>query len=125
MYNKKIVIPSLILFLAVATMPFWIGSDNDQEEPQVVIKDGLTQCVESKEFMRANHMQLLDQWRHSVVREQQRIYVNSAGEHFEKSLTNTCLNCHSNKSEFCDSCHTKAGVEPYCWSCHLEPEKNI
>ncbi|MCP4295713.1 MAG: hypothetical protein GY786_08920 [Proteobacteria bacterium] len=125
MYDKKLVIPGLILFLALVTLPFWASGGDENQTAKPIIKAGLTQCVESKDFMRANHMQLLDQWRDSVVRDQQRTYVSSTGKHFDKSLTNTCLECHSNKSEFCDSCHESVGVEPYCWSCHLDPEERI
>jgi hypothetical protein len=38
------------------------------------------------------------------------------------SLEDTCFKCHSNTSQFCDSCHTYAGVQPYCWDCHNESE---
>jgi hypothetical protein len=73
--------------------------------------------------MRAEHMQLLDVWRDSVVRESKRIYVNPEGKEFNMSLSNTCLDCHSNKAEFCDRCHDYASVQPYCWSCHIEDPK--
>ncbi len=125
MYDKKIVLPFLIVFLALITLPFWASGGGEEPIAKPVIKAGLIECVESKEFMRANHMQLLDQWRHSVVRDSKRTYISTSGKHFEKSLTNTCLDCHSNKKEFCDTCHESVGVEPYCWSCHLEPEGSI
>jgi hypothetical protein len=73
--------------------------------------------------MRADHMQLLDLWRHSVVREGKRIYVNPDGKEYNMSLSNTCLDCHSNKAEFCDRCHNYASVRPYCWDCHIENPK--
>lgn len=38
------------------------------------------QCVESPEFIRANHMQLLNQWREESVRNGQIVYVNSQGK---------------------------------------------
>jgi hypothetical protein len=38
-------------------------------------------------------------------------------------LQNTCLNCHNNKSKFCDQCHNYAEVTPYCWECHIEPKE--
>ncbi|MDX1708870.1 MAG: sulfate reduction electron transfer complex DsrMKJOP subunit DsrJ, partial [Desulfobacterales bacterium] len=66
---------------------------------------------------------LLDVWRDAVVREGKRIYVNPAGKEFNMSLSNTCLDCHSNKAEFCDRCHNYASVRPYCWSCHIENPK--
>ena len=43
---------------------------------------------------------------------------------YYKSLQVTCMDCHSNKSKFCDQCHDYMGVDPYCWDCHLEPKEN-
>ena len=42
---------------------------------------------------------------------------------FVMSLSNTCLDCHSNKADFCDKCHNYASVRPYCWDCPSEPPK--
>jgi hypothetical protein len=75
------------------------------------------------DYMRAEHMQLLDLWRHSVVRNGKRVFVNTSGKEFNMSLSNTCLDCHSNKADFCDRCHTYASVEPYCWDCHIDNPK--
>jgi hypothetical protein len=69
-------------------------------------------CVMSTEYMKAEHMQLLDLWRHSVVRNAEREFVNPEGKTFNMSLSNTCLDCHSNKAEFCDRCHNYASVAP-------------
>ncbi len=74
--------------------------------------------------MRASHMELLDQWRDTVVRDNQRTYVSKlSGKEFEMSLQKTCGDCHSNKAEFCDACHDYTAVQPYCWTCHLEPQE--
>jgi len=73
-------------------------------------------CVESKEFMRAEHMKLLNDWRDSAVRDGARVYVNSEGKAYTISLQNTCMHCHSNKKKFCDECHTYMAVSPYCWT---------
>jgi hypothetical protein len=73
--------------------------------------------------MRAEHMQILDLWREVVVRGGQRTYTNPKGKEFVMSLSNTCLDCHSNKADFCDKCHNYASVRPYCWDCHIEPPK--
>ena len=70
--------------------------------------------------MTAEHMQLLDQWRHNVVRNGQREFVNLEGKAFNMSLSNTCLDCHANKAEFCDRCHDYASVDVYCWDCHID-----
>jgi hypothetical protein len=78
-----------------------------------------TKCIAPAEFMRANHMQVLYEWRNSSVRTGNRVYIASNGSRFEKSL-NTCLGCHSNKL-FCFSCHSYANIKPKCWNCHLSP----
>ena len=64
----------------------------------------------SKEYMRAEHMQLLDLWRESVVRQTDRVYTNPKGKQFVMSLSNTCLDCHSNKADFCDRPQLRLGA---------------
>ncbi|HIW76831.1 MULTISPECIES: sulfate reduction electron transfer complex DsrMKJOP subunit DsrJ [Gordonibacter] len=76
------------------------------------------QCVESTEYMRSSHMQLLDEWRNDVVRDGATDYKSASGQVYEISLDDTCLECHSNREEFCDSCHEYSSVELYCWDCH-------
>jgi hypothetical protein len=115
------VIVALTFFAAVVTLPFW-SNLGGREMPVPEILPGPTECVESREFMRANHMKLLDQWRDSVVREGVRDYVNAKGQHFKMSLSETCMECHSNKERFCDRCHNSIGVKNYCWNCHLTPD---
>ena len=73
--------------------------------------------------MRSNHMKLLNTWRDSVVREGNRSYRATDGKVYHASLTGTCLECHSNKGQFCDRCHDYAGSKPACWNCHLIPEE--
>lgn len=130
MYDKRKVIPGLIIFLVLVTFPFWNklfsgqGANRQIPAPVVKLPAGITakECVEDRAYMRAKHMVLLDNWRNEAVRENKKIYINSRGEHFNKSLTGTCLKCHSNKEEFCDNCHKSAGVKPYCFDCHLSGE---
>lgn len=131
MYDKGKVITGLALFLGVATFPFWINMGATDTMPKPILAEALEgkddngaplQCVESADYMRANHMLLLNDWRDSVVRDNNRVYVNSMGKPFEKSLTKTCLACHTNKEQFCEACHKSVAVQPYCWSCHLVPE---
>jgi len=68
-------------------------------------------------------MDLLNQWRDDVVRRADRIHVGRDGKEYDKSLSRTCMSCHSNKTEFCDRCHNYAAVAPYCWECHVEPRE--
>ncbi len=77
-----------------------------------------TKCIATKEFMRANHMRVLNEWRNSSVREGNRIFVAPNGSKLEKSL-NTCLGCHKNNKLFCFNCHMYANVKPKCWNCHI------
>jgi hypothetical protein len=129
MYNGGKIIAGLIVFLAVATFPFYynIGRVNAKPEPKIntpVIQQlAEKKCVESKEFMRAEHMKLLYDWRDQAVREGDRIYKSTSGRTYYISLQNTCMKCHSNKKEFCDTCHNYMAVKPYCWDCHLAPKE--
>lgn len=125
MYNAKYVIPGIIVFLAVFTFPFWanVGSAS-YVKPELKYPADATECIESKEFMQAEHMQMLNTWRDEVVRNGNRIYTASNGKEWNMSLQNTCMKCHANKEEFCDKCHDTNSVNPYCWDCHVAPRGN-
>jgi hypothetical protein len=74
--------------------------------------------------MRAEHMQLLNDWRDEVVREGMHEHTSTlTGEHFSKSLVKTCMKCHESKEKFCDKCHDTLDVNPYCWDCHVAPKE--
>jgi hypothetical protein len=124
MYDAGKIIPGLVIFGVLLTSPIWYsaatGKINYVPEPQVA--PGESQCVESADYMRDNHMHLLDEWRQMVVRDGEHTYVASDGQEYDISLTDTCMKCHPNKAEFCDQCHDYAGVTPNCWECHVAPE---
>lgn len=80
------------------------------------------QCVLPLKEERDRHKDLLNDWKKSVVRQGDSIYVASDGQEYNMSLSGTCLDCHSNKAEFCDQCHSYAAVKPDCWNCHNLPE---
>ena len=67
-------------------------------------------------------MRLLDRWRDDAVRRAERIATTWDGRRYEKSLTRTCLGCHTDREAFCDRCHAYVAVSPYCWDCHLTPK---
>lgn len=119
----KIII-GLIIFICLTTIPIWYALANRSagSGPELEIVTEEEHCVESVPYMRAEHMELLNDWRQSVVREGDRTYISSYGEEYDMSLTETCLDCHSNKADFCDRCHNYAGVNPNCWECHIVPE---
>lgn len=126
MYDTGKIIIGIVIFLAIFTIPFWysqVTGDAD-EMPELQLSDeakAAGQCVEDIDYMRAKHMDLLNEWRDDVVRGADREYMSEEfpGQVFDKSLTDTCLEqCHTNKADFCDLCHTYVNVEPGCWDCH-------
>jgi len=68
-------------------------------------------CVRDAEYMRSNHMVLLKGIRNQAMRE---------GKKTEIGLKN-CRQCHTNREQFCDRCHTKVNLKPDCFSCHYYP----
>jgi hypothetical protein len=126
MNDKKWIVLGLIIFVGLFSFPLWYNIGKAAPAPKVVLTEkakAAGECVMSKAYMTTEHMQLLDLWRHSVVRNAKREFVNPEGKRFNMSLSNTCLDCHSNKAEFCDRCHNYASVRPYCWQCHLDTPK--
>jgi hypothetical protein len=126
MNDKKWIITGLVVFLIIVLFPFWYNRGKAVPPPEVKLTEkakAAKECVLSKEYMRAEHMQILDLWREVVVRGGQRTYTNATGKSFVMSLSNTCMDCHSNKADFCDQCHNYVSVRPYCWDCHIEPPK--
>jgi hypothetical protein len=125
-YNGSKIIAGLLIFLVLLSFPFWYnngisGKANPKPETKIVTAE--KECVAPKAFMRDAHMTFLSGWRDDVVRREQRLFVSANGQTHDKSLTGTCLNCHPNKSEFCDCCHTFMAVSPYCFDCHVEPKE--
>ncbi len=133
-YNAKLIIPGLLLFIGMVTFPLWYNKGNAAPAPEpkintpVIQRMAEKQCVLPKEEMRTGHMQILNEWRTEVVRNGNRRYVAWDGKEYNMSLQNECMRCHSNKSEFCDTCHVyaglKSGSQPYCWTCHIAPKEN-
>jgi hypothetical protein len=124
MYDKNKILTGLAVFVVFMTYPFWnnIGSAA-YTRPVVEKPKNAKECVESVEFMRAEHMAMINTWRDEVVRNGQHEYHSTASHQvFQKSLTKTCLKCHENKAEFCDKCHATVSVNPYCWDCHVDPK---
>jgi hypothetical protein len=124
MYDAGKIITGLIIFLGLITLPIWYDMASGKAayvpEPEIITEE--KECIESTQYMRDKHMDLLDEWRESAVRQGVRTYIASDGQKYEISLTGTCLSCHSNKAEFCDQCHDYAAVKPNCWDCHNLPE---
>jgi hypothetical protein len=127
MYDAAKIVTGLAIFVVLAASPFWLNALAGPESapPELVMPtNGSKHCVEDVATMRESHMRLLNEWRNTVVRTGQRVYVSKAtGERYEMSLTNTCLSCHSKREDFCNRCHAYVAVDPYCWDCHVEPRE--
>jgi hypothetical protein len=124
MRDRGWILTGLTIFLALILAPVWQSALHGaarQPEPKIVTK--AKQCVEPTAEMRRNHMELLNAWRDTVVRHGRRTYLAADGKTITMSLSGTCMNCHPNKKEFCDTCHNYLAVSPYCWECHIEPKE--
>ena len=124
MYDSGKIITGLIVFLVLVTFPVWynLALGKTDAKPELKKVENQTQCVMDKEYMKAWHMDLLNQWRNSVVRTGDMVFASPNGKSYEKSLVNTCMKCHTAKSKFCDQCHNYAAVTNDCWDCHINPE---
>ena len=127
--KKTNMIMGLVIFAVLVTVPFWSSfvSPANGAAPEVSLDTPAInqmaepKCVEDVEWMRAHHMDLLNDWKVEVVREGTRVYVSEDGTEYLASLQNTCFECHSNYEDFCLKCHTYSNVNPTCWDCHVEP----
>ena len=127
MYNAKYIIPGVLIAVVAFTSPFWLnlgGKTYVYPEVAQPTGEGKDKCIESKEWMRAEHMALLNTWRDEAIREGKREYVATDGRKWVISLQDTCMACHTNKADFCDKCHNSNNVDPYCWTCHIAPRGN-
>ena len=128
MGEKGKVFLGLAIFVILITFPFWSRLAAAGDAPSDRIRDELEypadeeDCVEDLEYMRASHMDLLNQWRDDLVRDGNPDYVSELnGQTYYKSLTKTCLSCHEDRDAFCTRCHDYADVQPTCWECHTTP----
>jgi hypothetical protein len=142
MNDRPVIVVGSLIGLALLTFPLWyaLSAGAAGPPPDVKVPDG--RCVEDRPYMKAHHMDLLDEWRNAVVRDGQKTYVSKTyGTSYEMSLTRTCLECHAatnqppadrpatpagegspgiNQTTFCHQCHDYASVRPTCWQCHVE-----
>ena len=122
MYNKGTVIAGLAIFVLFVTFPIWFnGLDAGPLPKPELPPGGEKECVAPAALMRDTHMQLLNVWRDDVLREADRVAGKVGDREFRKGLQMACMECHTNKEKFCDTCHEYASVTPTCWDCHLTP----
>ena len=125
-YDKGKIFAGLAIFVGLVASPFWynpVFGNGKSAPPEVKLPAAPAKCILPKAEMRASHMQVIYDWRETVVREGARIHRTPDGREFQMSLSNTCLGCHGAKKEFCDTCHTYLAVKPFCWDCHFDPKE--
>ncbi len=127
MYDGPKIITGIVIFLVIVTFPIWynVASGKADYQPDPKLPATEKSCVMDTAYMKANHMDLLNTWRDEVVRNGERVFTAQDGRKYNKSLTGNCLGCHESKADFCDQCHNYVGVAPYCWNCHVDPEKDM
>jgi hypothetical protein len=120
----KIII-GLVIFVGFMAFPLWYNAGQPAyAKPELQKVKDATACVADTEFMLTDHMVLLNEWRDSVVRGKNMLYVSDTlNRSVAMSLQNTCMDCHTSKQEFCDKCHDTLAVSPYCWDCHVPPKE--
>ena len=121
-------------FLALVAVVFtsvtlaWAGSDTlvkagGTPKPVITMAVKGEQCVEDTDYMRRNHMKVLDGHRDKTVIE---------GIRTKKYSLKECINCHASektgsvaaaKDDFCVSCHSYAAVKIDCFECHSTKPK--
>jgi len=139
-YDLKYILLGLAIFFGLIFSPILpnlgkiVAAPDPKLNTTAILKlaEKERQCVMPTPYMRANHMQMLVDWREKVIRSHEaagpqdnRMFINPEGKKYLASLSNTCMECHSNKSKFCDQCHNYVAVTPNCWGCHLDKEQKV
>ncbi len=90
MYDSGKIIAGLIIFVGLFTSPFWYDTSNGKalERPQLVLPSNPNQqvCVADSEFMRCDHMVLLNDWRSQVVRDGKTDYMSNTGKEIRNEI---------------------------------------
>ena len=90
LFGRNRVIAGLVIFVVLITIPLWknLGKTVPAPAPsldtpvikQLAAKD--KKCVMPTEWIRANHMQMLVEWRDNVVRDEEQKVTVSRGRDF-------------------------------------------
>ncbi len=111
---------SAALGALIALSPLATAADGAGVPAPVIQKAKGEQCVEPTEYMRKNHMKVLNHHRDKTVHE---------GIRTKQHSLKNCIECHATPNEkgersvlgkdnFCQSCHSYAAVKVDCFQCH-------
>jgi hypothetical protein len=114
----------LLLLVAALAFAAPVLAADSSRVPKPVIEAGKgEQCVESTDFMRRNHMELLKHQRDATTHQ---------GIRTRNHSLNGCIECHASRKNnsvvgsdqnFCQSCHSYAAVKLDCFECHASKPK--
>lgn len=104
----------------VVLSPLATAGDGAGVPKPVIQKAKGEQCVEDTDYMRRNHMKVLNHHRDKTVHE---------GIRTKQHSLKNCIECHAapnekgersvlGKDNFCQSCHSYAAVKVDCFQCH-------
>ncbi|MDZ7697662.1 MAG: menaquinol oxidoreductase [Deltaproteobacteria bacterium] len=90
MYDGGKIIIGLIIGLGLLLFPFFYNAGKAAKAPDPVLTPKAKEakvCVAPTTYMRESHFTLLDEWRQTVVRDDERYYTSDDGKRYYKSLT--------------------------------------
>jgi len=104
----------------IVLSPLATAGDGAGVPKPVIQKAKGEQCVEDTDYMRRNHMKVLNHHRDKTVHE---------GIRTKQHSLKNCIECHATPNEkgersvlgkdnFCQSCHSYAAVQVDCFQCH-------
>lgn len=111
---------SAVSVMVVALLPLAPAAAGGSVPKPVIQKAKGDKCVEDTEYMRRNHMKLLNHHRDKTMHE---------GIRTKQHSLKNCIDCHATpdasgketvlgKDHFCQSCHAYAAVSIDCFQCH-------
>jgi hypothetical protein len=126
-YDAPLTFLFLLLFVSAVLLPFGLALARGRApfKPVLEMPFGKGPCVDDAETMRTAHMTMLHAWQNDAIRSGNRAYVAASGVSYEKSLSKTCMGCHTDEKTFCAACHDAVGASNNCFSCHIAEDKEL
>jgi hypothetical protein len=113
--HRRVVSAGILLLVVPLVLSVINYARGVETQPFLAAAKPGTRCVLDATIMRHRHMNYLKDLRDRVVRSGDRapgVGVDTRG------MMISCGQCHADRSQFCDKCHSRAGVTPDCFGCH-------